>query len=159
MAKAHGILAIVAAVVAAFSATILFGGALFLPSAFAVGAGIFVAVTGRTDIPTMATAVAAALFGILGIASVASGFGAFSTAAGSLAVAGCMLVVGSALAAHWKDIDMIPAYVAAGALGIGVILAFVFMNSVGVQGKVPAYIIAALSLSGVFPGIIALRKP
>ncbi len=157
MAKASAILALVGAIVAAVISLLVLDILLIVPAGFAVVAGIYIALQQKENMLVLVSGAIAAILGLVAILGVTMTFLSPSVAT-ALTIVANLEIVASALKTAWNEMPKAGAIVAAVALGLAALLALVFNSSLGDFFAPWTFIVAVLSLVGVYPAAIAMRE-
>ncbi len=164
MGKTLSILGIVGAALAAITATILGGLAPAVVALFAIGAGIYLAIS--RDWRRMAPGILAAVLGIVGILGLVGSVGGenggvdfpISAAMGqAFTVIAALAISGAAVLLTWKRLE--PewiSYVWAGAWALASLLAIVYASHLGDQTLTGSYVVAVLCLANLGAPIMRL---
>lgn len=156
MANTFATLAIIGSLLAALTALIALDVLLLVPAGYALIAGVYIALRAGDDRISMSGAALSGVVGLVVVVGILMGWLGFSLGAGLSIVANLGLVA-TVLAAHWHDLPSAGAIASAAALGIAAVLALVFHNNLTDFFAPWTFIVAALSLVGLYPAIVASR--
>lgn len=162
MTRTIAVLGIVATLLAAVSSIVLFAGALLLPTAFAFGAGLLLALS--RDWRRLVPGISAMVFAVAGLFLGLGDDGFSELFAGpsighALVVIGCLEISGASLLLAWDDMDPKWVGVLWGALWAGAFLAAILLrDDLTNQSESGGFIVAGLALANMVGPIIHLRQ-
>lgn len=156
MANTHATLAIIASVIAALTALVALDVLLLIPAGYALVVGVYLALRAGDDRIMLVGGAASAVVALVVALGILMGWLLPGLGAGLTIVAN-LGIVGTVLAVHWDALPSGGAIGSAAALGIAAILALVFHGQLTDFFSPWTFIVAVLSLGGLYPAVAATK--